>query len=97
MTPEDELTLIVLATVLLIPISGAFSHAAAIWLVQHRILVPAAHALIHLPGNAGLDTSRILAIVGVLALLVAFRGLRARRSAGDQPPATAPHRSHEGG
>ena len=75
---------------------GALSHAAARWLVAHRVLVPDRAALLHLGGGVGVDGHRLVALVGGLLLAAVFV-CRLRRPRGDQYSAARPGRGRRPG
>ena len=75
---------------------GALSHAAARWLLAHRVLVPDRAAILPLGGGVGLDGHRLVALVGGLLLAAVFV-CRLRRPRGDQYSAARPGRGRRSG
>ena len=75
---------------------GALSHAAARWLVAHRVLVPDRAAILPLASGVGVDGHRLVALVGGLLLAAVFV-CRMRRPRGDQYSAARPGRGRRSG
>lgn len=71
--PSDDAMTLWLMVGLGVGIVGvaAVTRAAASWLIAHQLLVPADRAVVPLFGGAGLDTARLIALLGLLVLLVA--------------------------
>ncbi len=85
-TPQEEMLLIHLGAGLLTVLvgsAGVFWLKGAIWLVEHRILVPAsAHPLLALPraAGAGLDLPRVAIAAGSVVAVIAWAASAVRRA-----------------